>query len=332
MFDLSITFNPNFPKCYYSNKVLSSIASNEGYTEREILNGDPYELLQLAYLSETFYQGELPNIKSIETPISLDEIHEVPYGELLCYGNITDNLNIITISELIDLFTINQNFSSPFDPDSIFSSTSINKLKIILRSHTGPNPSICLSTNTIQLRSTLLDLIKSIELSQLHIDPPTRSFITLYRSSSIDIKHSIVSALTDLLHLGMYMRGWSGSGDYPITKAVVPVHLENQVTINVTQAISKYESSIQSLDKIGIQINNLPLVKYKDGQYHVSTSPDDGFTIYNRLQIIKEGDASDNISSCIRLSSNWICSSAHKYITCIGLPSPFDIFHLRHIA
>jgi hypothetical protein len=234
--------------------------------------------------------------------------------------------------ELIQLFEVNQNFSSPFGSDSIFSSTSINKLKLIARSPSGSNPTVRISQETVQVRSQLLDAIESIEILSRNLDEPSRQLSFAYRISDPDTKRAIITALTNLLHLGMFMRGWSGSGNYPIRIAEVPLSRDMEVAVNVTDAIAKYESSCRSLGKIGTQINNLPLVLYKDSEYQVSTASYEGITIGERIQIVKGGDRISNVASCIRLSSNWLCSSAHKYMIAIGLSSPFDIFYLRHIA
>jgi hypothetical protein len=332
LFDLTFTFNPLFSVHYYNQACLRIMVQNEGYSQREISQGDPYELLQLAHVSETFYQGEMPNIKSNETPIDLDTVDDVPYGQLLSYGQMASHLNIISVSELINLFTNNQNFSTPFEPDTVFSPVSINKLKLILQNPYGPNPTKQMTYDTIQLRTRLLNIITDIEVLSRNTDAPTRSLLLSYQSSDSSTKHLISTLLTNLLHLGMYMRGWSGSGEYPVSSAEVTSPRETEVSINVTRAIATYESVKSTLGSIGTQINNLPLLIYKDNEYQVSTEHSNGFTIGDRINIVKQGDQTNNIASCIRLSSNWICASAHKYIIAIGHPPPFDIFYLRHIS
>lgn len=332
IFDLTVTFNPLFPIGFYEINRMISMVQNEGFTSIEMSNAEPYELLQLAYVSDTFYQGEMPNMKSRQTPIDLDDIADVPYGQLLCYGQFDAPLRPITISELTELFNNNQNFSSPFGADIVFSATAINKLKLIAQSPSGPNPNIRLSPETVAARSRLLESINGIELILRNNDEPSRQLALAYKNSNPDTKQAIRNALTHLLHTGMYMRGWSGSGDYPVIKAPVPPEREPEVAINVTESIARYEAACRSLGKIGTQINNLPLVTYKDGEYQASNCSSDGLTIGERVSIVKEGDQTGNVASCIRLSSNWICSSAHKYMLVIGLPTPFDIFHLRHIS
>lgn len=333
IFDLSTTFNPIFPETYYDSSRLMTMVQAEGYTNVEISTSSPYELMQLAYITETFYMGEMPNMKSNETSIELDHINDVAYGELFCYGQLDSPLQPVTISELTDLFNANQNFTNPFHPNSVFTTTAINKLKLLVQTLTGPIPAIRLSHDTIRARNNLREAINSVEILSRSTDEPTRQLAFTYRNASPDTKAVIVTALTNLLHSGMYMRGWMGPGsEYPVIKAPVPIEREPMVAVNVTNSIADYDKSCRSLGKIGTQINDLPLVNYRDGHYQASISSQDGLTIGERMTIVKGGDTSSNIASCIRLSSNWLCASAHKYLIGIGQPIPFDIFNLRYIS
>jgi len=333
LFDLTVTFNRLFPSNYYDNNHMIAMAHNEGHTSNDVLTVPPYELLQIVCLTETFYMGEMPDMKSTQTPISLDDISEIPYGELLCYGQLDSLFQPISMSELIDLFNTNQNFTNPFHRDSVFTDIVINKLKIIAQSPNGPIPSKRVDGSTIIIRNNLLDAIVGVEIISKANDEPTRQFGSTYRNASPDTKVAIVSTLITLLDTGMYMRGWNGPGsEYPIIKASVPPERELAVAISVTDALANYDKGCRSLGKIGVQINNLPLVMCRDGKYIVSNRDDDGRTIGQRITIVKDGDGTSNIASCIRLSSNWICASAHKYLTALGRSPPFDIFTLRHIS
>lgn len=333
LFDLAVMFNPVFPVDYYSASVLHKMAKTEGFTTGEIRQAQAHELMQLAYVSETFYLGPMPNMKQNTTAIDLDDVDDIEYGQLLCYGSLAQPLQPVSVSELIALFQANQNFTNPFQDDSVFSNTAINKLKLLLQSPDGPCPTRSLSVETIQIRGQLLESIAIVEITLVNHDGPTRDLLFAYRISSADTKAAIVKAFTQLLHAGMYMRGWRGPpADYPITKTEVPPDMEPIVALNVTQALADFESKCRALGKIGSQISELPLVRYRDHQYQISKNKCDGLTLTDRIAIIKQGDTTSNISSCIRLSSNWICASAHKYLTALGQPIPFDIFTLRYIS
>lgn len=330
LFNLSKTFNPLFPQSFYSKEQLFGLAKKEGYNEKELSKNNHYELMQLAYISDTFYTGPLPRIKGDITIIDLDKLLEIPHGQLLCYGQMEILLYPISISELIDLFTANQNFTSPFEANKIFSLTSINKLKNILIYPHGPNPKIKIDSETLNIRKKLLDIIADIQL--FNEDESTSNLVTTYKKSDSSTKLSIKKLLNIILELGMYMRGWLGTEQYPVEESVVLHENEPTVAVNVTDAITDYEKMIESLGKIGTLMDNLPLVKYKDGEYQTSSSIKDGFTIGERIRIIKNGYKNKSVHSCIRMSSNWICSCAHKYIQALGFPPPFDIFKLRYIS
>jgi hypothetical protein len=325
LFDLTRTFNPIFPKGYYDKARLNEMVNIEGYTHTESQRDDHYELLQLAYIKETFYQGELPGFITTETPVTLDEVQDIPPGLLLCYGTREGELRPITINELITTFTTNQNFTSPFRHNTVFSGTAINKLRNILQ---GP----CESTSAYQARLRLLELIAEINVTLRNVDEPTRMFAQTYRNHDPDTKMVIRGTLMRLVQIGMYMRGWDGKSNYPIVNAPVTRERDGDVAINVTTSIGRFESECRALGRIGSQIMDLPLVSYKSGEYVVSNSARDGYTIGQRIDIVKQGDTTNNIASCIRMSSNWICASAHKYITALGLPAPFDIFNLTRIS
>lgn len=328
MFDLKEFFNPIFPRSYYDNDDLLNLIKKEGYLLQQINGTNCYELLQEIYLSKTFYSGELPNIARKETMIDLEDISKVPEGELFTFGVICVKLEPITINELIHTFSCMGFFINPFDLNSSLSVNSINKLKILLRAVDKK-----FSQDTLKLRMKLLEVINTIELKTAKMDDPTRNLCSHFKNSSPDTKSVIINCLNKLLELALYMRGWDGKNkNYPISGSSVPDEQLGEVFINVSKSISEYENLCRCLGKIGSLINSLPLVKHNDGKYYPSLDVKDGITISDRINLVKQGTETPNMESCIRLSSNWLLASSHKYLIAIGQPSPFDIFYLRHIS
>lgn len=328
LFNLTVTFNPLFPREFYKEEDLSEMAISEGYEPN--FTEDSYEILQLAHLSDTFYYGMVPNVRSEYTVIDRDPVTDVTYGELVCYGQKDVELKPISIEELINLFETNQNFSSPFGSDEIFSKEAINKLKIIARNTEGPG-SQHLSMETIELKIRLISIINKISALMKNYDIITRQFILKFSESDDNIKSIIKNTLNSLLHVGMYMRGWSGQKDFPLGNYYTKQITHEEIEEKTSAEIIKFESLCESLNDKGINILNLPLVIFKGGEYQTSNTEDEGLTIGDRLAIVKEGDKSDTMNSCIRLSSNWICSTCHKYTTALGFVDPFDIYLLKHI-
>ena len=78
-------------------------------------------------------------------------------------------------------------------------------------------------------------------------------------------------------------------------------------------------------------ILGLPLLHYR-GEYIAASEHSMGLTITDRIRIVREGDSSNNVNSCIRLTSNWFATTAHRYMQVVGMPQPFNIEHLRSIS
>ena len=156
--------------------------------------------------------------------------------------------------------------------------------------------------------------------------------VSSYKNGNYHEKKYIENLLNILLVFGMNMRGWMGIGEYPVKEAPVKYDDEAIVALNVTQSIAKYKKERDKNKNIGKLVDSLPLVKYQDGEYLVSKNKNDGFTIGERIEIVIKGKDNQTVYSCIRMSSNFICSSVHKYSLILGLPAPFDIFKLRYIS
>ena len=334
LFDLQLTFNPIYPQDFYSREQLTIMTENEGYTSRDLAQSDAIELLQLAQLSPTFYEGPLPNLEILETPIDLDDVDAVPYGELLSYGCLNGNTKPITIMELTTQFDNSNAFSTPYIGESQFPRLAINKLKLLLQNLTHYRRNTDMPEQTMRRREQLLRVIERIEFYLANNDGTTLQLLTYHRNANPTTKLAMITCLTELMRLGMYMRGWDGQSTttYPIKQAPVPPEQQGRVAVNVTDAIRRYESSIKSLGTIGTYINGLPLVRYRNAQFQTATNSTDGLTIGERVNIVKTGDVTSNVASCIRLSSNWLCASAYKYLMSLGIAQPFDIFHLAYVS
>jgi len=330
IFDMRVTYNPKIPFEYYGRDRLIDIAKREGCTEYDITRTHLHELLQTVYVSNTFYNGPVPNLREKLSTVYLDNIKDIPPGEIICYGCKSDDIMfLLSVDELIDTFNINKNFIDPFNIGRNFTERAIEKLINILR---GSNYGcIQLSVSTITKRTILIDILLNLKLVTKTTDPKTKNFLNVYHNSLPETKKMINKALLDLLNFGMYMRGWSGLNDTYELNGYTTL-TEDIIFLNVTNSINEYEQTCKSLGKIGEHINNLPLVKYCDNNYISSTDTREGLTIVDRINIVKGGDTSKNINSCIRLSSNWIVSSAYKYMTLLGNKLSFDIYKLRYIS
>jgi hypothetical protein len=270
-------FNPYLPEEAYSKNLLQNI---------NYVDVDEYEIyyeLQLISLQETFYPGWLPNIENLETPINCDLIEDIKSEDLICFGILNEKLYASTWLELYNTFSHYKSFINPFQQRTVFPISSIKRLLKI----------------SLDLNDTSDDRIKLADIIQflltLHIEDNNKIF-SIKNQYEISDKISIQNSLIKLYELSLYMRGWDGQEQHPIYNVPVSdaILTENRSLV----AIVNFEESCK--DNF---ILSLPLILWKE-EYVLSQDEEQGLTIGDRLNIIKNGLNHDNTSSCIRLSSN----------------------------
>src|SRR5439155_20901183 len=140
------TFDPRIPSNFYNNTILCSAIENEGYTRQELSSEDPYELLQIAFLSETFHAGWYPNISNTNTPFLYLDVDELSTNDILCFGCRSDELIALTFSEVAGMFRSSGNFINNIrEPSGGFlSNLSIRKLRKICLSSSSPAARDCI--------------------------------------------------------------------------------------------------------------------------------------------------------------------------------------------
>lgn len=309
--DLTLSFNPLFPECCYEKSQLISLVSQEG-CRSGISN---YEILQTAFVSNTFYHGLYPETINKETPFELEDIGELDPSSIICYGSRgSKTLKAMSVGELERMFRVSLNFTDPFDRSSLFSSSSITKLKKIASDHGF---------------SSLLSVIVEVECLERFMDEKGKILMKEYQKKP-EIREGIRSALTALLDLSMYMRGWNGAPE-PLPIKEAPVDNQEVVDVHVVNAIRSLELKCQALGSYSSLILSLPLLNWKNG-YYPSTDPKEGLTIGERIEIIKLGNTFKGTASCIRLTSNKFAASAHRYMRALSMPVPFNIKALQSIS
>ena len=130
------------------------------------------------------------------------------------------------------------------------------------------------------------------------------------------------------------MRGWSGNG--PFFLKAVQVKDTEKISTKVILHFEKIDYQINELGEIGNLFLQLPIYIYRKGGFQPSSCVNDGFTIGQRFDIIRHGERAvttenGSIQENIRISSNWICSSVHRYMTILGMKEPFNINELVEI-
>lgn len=329
------TFNPIFPSEFYELKDLQNMAKNEfitynGNNTKESIYND----LVLDYYTDTFRLSLQHGITTFTTPIFLEELEDYDKkNEIITYGSKNTELTPYLVSELISLFRANKDFSCPDRRGGVFSKESINKLRSIAKSKIPPPIPGVFQGTQYTINNTwkqLVTEIKNVEMYQSSIEANCKKLKEQYNSSSSDDKVIIKSFLEQLRDCGMYMRAWRGiPNPYPVSKSIC----ENSALTDrlTSESIGKFTEMCDKNKNIGTMINNLPLIRFKDLKYNASSDKNQGLTIGQRLAIVSRGTRDNNVYSCIRMSSNYICASAYLYLQTIGENPGFKIEDLRDI-
>ena len=309
--NIQLKFNPYFPLDAYSENFID-IAKFEGFTDLEI----DYDANKAATLVQDIYIPGFPNIFPgilapcvNQTTMMGINVCSLSPEDAFSYGSYGGPYHILSISELNDLFQSKKEFSNPISSDTLyFRMNTVRKMRNLL------------SNKSTISRRKLLDTINDIEASQISLKTRVEN-LQLFAQTNKQELHTIFMAL---LEAGMFMRGWTGSGSYPLRG--FPIDSQDEVDNRVVNAVLRFENLVDHLPKdISNQILSLPLINYdnySDRAIH-STSDCDGITIRDRLNIIKMGELAGT-SSCLRISSGWIIITALFHMENYNLPTPLS--------
>ena len=313
------TFNPLFPSELYSVNTLQKMTRFEGYDKVTRSENDPYELMQMAFLTKNFYEGIHYKLLDDNCIIGLENVNEFHPDTVLCYGSNGDGYYAIKLSELTDCFTAHENYISPFGSNELFTDNSIRKLRLICSRE---------STNheVMKERRNLLTTMKKIDNIMNNLEGRIGQFIKLYNSQNTDNKKKIQKVFQILLELSYAMRGKIDKKDDSNVLTGVHSHSEDNVFLSVTKLMRKWESKIGKMGELGKYIQNLPLLIHIDGKIKGNSDESEGLTIGGRINIVIENKT---VKACIRYSSNWFISTSYYYMVKIGMPPPFDINKLN---
>jgi len=346
IFDLNSTFNPFFPHHYYDipslkSMLLFSTHNPNGKDFPSIQNKEEvYEKLYLLYLLDNFHYGDHPMIKKRETYVNQTSLDEVDKHEIITYGTFQGNLIAVTIDELIAAFHSHQNLTNIFDVNALYSPDNIIKLKNILT-----------LINTTKTRDFILYLDTLLYNNN---DNDINILKNLYRKNP----HNLKICLEQLFILMLYLRGWNGldSYEHTIKVATSDEKFFDTISLNVTRAIKDFYDAVINLGfdegatflalpilidkKQGQTLEGPRLVDLLDRNIAMEKSKVEGAfvksknkTIGDKIKDIKDGYSDkEDISSCIRTTSNYLGSTYYHYMIILGLSPKFDIAYLRKIA
>jgi hypothetical protein len=317
LFKFNSNFNPIFPNNFYINNKLIQIYDFETKTNSinrtDIIINSYYAELQCLILCNSFHHGFHLGITNTETEFFKENLYECKNNDIVCYGIKNNIMTAYLYRELDELFNCEMNFNLP--DKCVLDTYAINKL---------------ISLCNIEQNESKIELLKTINDIKLFNDSKgkmMKEFYTYYMNTAN--KDLILECTQSLLYLGFRMRGWLDGKDFPVKIAMV----DNQavVDLNVQEALISFEINCKKLGTDSYVIKSFPLMKYNKG-FHFSNNTEDGKTVGERIELVKKGEDTQNMGSCMRLSSNYIVTTAHKMYTTLKLKEPFDIKLLRNIS
>lgn len=319
-------FKPDFPSNMYSNRDLIHLCGKEGMF---IYDETHYSALQMSHLTEIFIHGRQGKIVNTENTF-LEKIEDLEYDNILVYGVRNENkFRAFTYGELCDTFSNYKRFVNP-NTNELFSEELIDKLYLLTQKDKR-------KTEREETYKERLELGEEIERIKIYISNKSKTveqFITLYEKLKEEDQEKVEKCLNALLNLAMYMRNWDGIGDYPLGVNSTNFSEDKQIIVDdrVTQGLIDFEELVK--DNLGKIILNLPLMQYhkESNTFVTSNDPSEGLTIKDRINIVRGGENNDNMSSCIRMSSNKFCATSYYYMVLIGFRIPFNISEVYQIT
>jgi hypothetical protein len=329
--DLETTFNPHLPEDVYRADDLKAMALNEGYSLFDLSNESAYSLLQTVWYSNTFYHGSpLPGCEIINTTTVVDDdpIDQVSSNALVCYGT-RERCYVYKYKDLEQCFAIHKYFKVPckMRPESpqieIFDKVVLQKLRkmcdYVYRKDTPESIEA-----RLKLKKTMIDV-------EFYCDAALRVIYNFKEMYTPETKVIIEKAIHNLFLIAMAMRGWTGEGAYPIEDADVK-DSNDVIEVRVTIAYINFEATMVEMGELAKTFLGLPLIYHDESGYIVSSDTNEGLNIGERLEIARAGETHANLSSCIRLTSNWFAATVYRVCEILGLPQFFDITKLGNVS
>lgn len=349
--DLKVMFDGFLPRCVYNKVQLMDLLKKLGITgERDPIGSISLEHLYLKLqenlIYENFYLGkQVPSEKeknhyaftelmfkqrgelTTTTTITGEDVHDTE-EEVLVYGVKYQKFTPVTFTELsrhfdnangyLNLFSLplpNTNERQGGRNNVLFKPECIQRLRYL-----------CGQKLDDPARMQCLTSLNRISILMEQGSGKAKELITFYGKANQELKQLLSNSLLLVRDLAMYMRGWKGEGsmDHAVK---VATHDENEEALNkrCNDALMRLEQQCHPM------IGNLPLVKYDEGKFILTTNPAVGLTIKQRLVIAASGYTVD-ANSCLRTSSNYFAASSYRYLVLLKINPGFNIDDLRYIG
>jgi hypothetical protein len=275
-------------------------------------SNNPYQVLSDDYREVNFFHGKAKNYYNKTLHADQNPVRIEPYHNCVSYGKRDEPMTVITYQELLGLFSSNNSFRKIDGGEGEeYSEKQIEKLMFLT------------SKDKIESESALSYRFRRLlgsEISRIRrfINGRTTECRKMLQQLGNE-KELISSALLSLFRLSLYMRGWDEEGPLPLKSSDAAINNTSQgdIDIRVSEGIVDFEQKCEYLSEPK-KVLLLPLMYYVAGNFTFSSN-EECWTIRDRLNIVKGGDDSDSITSCIRLSSNWFLFTSYYYLSHLGV-------------
>ena len=320
-------FNPLLPDFVYSKNSLELLLKKEGIQYKNFesslhrlrsLRSDNFPLQesliqQLKWISSipTFIHGKQTAILQQETFCTLENVNELSFDECICYGKQGEIFSLYTYRELEDVFNKMRRFCIVNENKL----SDLNQIQILkLRK-------ICKDNNKVQLLK-IIDCIQSFQ------DFESEKCQKILEIIKLPENRIMTELCFQRLHeLSMYMRGWKDGEKLPISEGNDDPQCD--IELEVTNGFIRFYEQIEKSGLCGQNILKLPLMRYENKMWRMATLKEEGLTIEDRCIIIR---MSNDMNSCIRISSNWLASTTWYYMYMIGIPVLYLIEDLKTLT
>lgn len=308
--------------CLYTDKMIMSLLNNECVNHRDI--SDPKQFLYEITLTNNIYQGIIPTCSYNETFIYKTSFDEINKKHIITYGILDSNdLIALTPEEITSFLRTHKDFRDFKNEGEILSERNLKKLILL-----------CKSFPLEESYTELLNTIRETKMLGNVINARMKEFISYFKGCDKTTKEKVNEIFDKLFELGMVMRGWNGESNYPLSEKDCSNYTERyeEIENRVTERMRKLNEHINSMsDTTKIIIKSLPLIKLseRDKSFYRSTNYDEGLSFYERLMLISTKP--ESVYACLRLSSNYLVSTAQYYNVLINSKNYIDITKLEFI-
>jgi len=302
----------------------------------------------------TVVVGHHPRAENARSPISLVELSETaallgPSG-VLSFGTPLGDAGMVafSVADICDTFATVGSFAlTDAAGKTRFLSRRVARQLLELAKACAAD------AGNPRARAAHAELVRQMQLVEVRSAGVSKHAAALRAAVAHDdaARAAARAALRLLLDAGMYMRGWKVSDAtragpphaYPLASAATTYAPESQdaVDVHVTLALAAYDEAVSAIPSAEVRhmVRAAPLLRADRNTANTTrfvppvNPAEQGFTLEDRLSILREGAHSDTVFACLRMSSNFIVASAYYYLTAaLDAPCDFGISELADIS